>query len=649
VRSLNLTSASAHSATHYLNTTTTSTIQTLPPVGTPTGTKTRSSKTVKSRTTKIGTKTHILPTTHKPTPTSTGSCQNLLVDDWESQSRLTFLGYNALLEPSSDDGTMQSITVSDHTVHLLPINASSYFYTELPCVDGNTTYGGASLRVKAAKGTKFSLALYSQSTCGGDDDEFSDPISTTDLGWTFDGTMQLFSIPFAKFTGFDPGHLSTIFLQSFSGPVTFGPIELYCGTTVQEYVATSTPVPQFTSYSVPAPTGTATPLILESGSSLGSANTNAAGFWHGADEGLSVTYRGSHMTISANDSDYAWYTTVSDTCADMTSYSMSYLHIQYSGSNKFTVAMQQHNQWCNTSMNPYPETWDSLEAGRYGNSSDMFFPVDHFKINMTRVAAVALKGFYDFEHPTDILKVELVNSVPRGWSVPNKLPSGDLLFACKRPNSFAFAIDDGQPQYAQEVMQTIKDENITVTFFTLGAALDDPTTNLSNVYTEMRDLGHQIATHSFTHPKMEGLPDDGSIDWEYNNDLATTSDVFGGLKTKYFRPPFGTEGARMRQRLAMSMGIDDPQIVMWSVDVADWMWAETSTPEKQIEAFKSDLAKGGNLVVMHYLYPSTVSYLKTFIQLAKATGKQVQILLWLSPSTVLSLMIRGSSSVWTSA
>jgi peptidoglycan/xylan/chitin deacetylase (PgdA/CDA1 family) len=172
-------------------------------------------------------------------------------------------------------------------------------------------------------------------------------------------------------------------------------------------------------------------------------------------------------------------------------------------------------------------------------------------------------------------------------------------------------------------MDTVEAENITVTFFTLGAALEDPTTNLSNVYSAMRARGHQIATHSFTHPKMEGLPDDASIDWEYNNDFTTTSDVFGGFKTKYFRPPFGTEGARMRQRLAMTMGIDDPQIIMWSVDVQDWLWAETSTPEKQIDSFKSDLAKGGNLVVMHYLYPSTVSYLQTFIQLAKGTGLQL--------------------------
>ena len=79
----------------------------------------------------------------------------------------------------------------------------------------------------------------------------------------------------------------------------------------------------------------------------------------------------------------------------------------------------------------------------------------------------------------------------------------------------------------------------------------------------------------------------------------------------------------MRQRLAVALGTDNPHLVMWSVDVEDWLWAESTTPEKQLEAFKRDLSKGGTLVVMHYLYPSTVGYLRQFIQLAKATGKQL--------------------------
>jgi peptidoglycan/xylan/chitin deacetylase (PgdA/CDA1 family) len=135
--------------------------------------------------------------------------------------------------------------------------------------------------------------------------------------------------------------------------------------------------------------------------------------------------------------------------------------------------------------------------------------------------------------------------------------------------------------------------------------------------------GHQIALHSYTHPKLEGLANNDAIDWEYNNDISVVAQTFNGFHTPYFRPPFGTEGARMRQRFVVASGEANPYIVNWSVDVEDWLWATGPTPEKQLDAFNRDVAKGGNLVVMHYLYPTTVDYLRQFIQIAKATGKQL--------------------------
>ena len=256
----------------------------------------------------------------------------------------------------------------------------------------------------------------------------------------------------------------------------------------------------------------------------------------------------------------------------MTSYKGSYLHIAYSGTNAFTVALQQHNAACNESANPYPETWDSVEAARYASATDIYIPMSHFNIEFGRVIGVALKGFYK-TNALVLSKIEIVPSIPAGFTIPNKLPSGQLVFACKRPNSFAFAIDDGDPQYAQQVLQVIKEENIKLTFFTVGAPLLDPSTNLSNVYREMQAAGHQIALHSYTHPKMEGLPDYASIDWEYDNDIAAVAQELGGLHTPYFRPPFGTEGARMRQRFTLATQNDNPYVIMWSVDVEDWLWA----------------------------------------------------------------------------
>lgn len=547
------------------------------------------------------------------------TCSNLLIDDWESQSRLTFLGYNAMGQASSDDGSMSSIAVSGHRVMLSPKNTDSYFYSQFGCVNAANKYGGISLRIRAARGTSFAVTLAYTDTCGASNAK-TVTLTTAQLKWTFDGTEKLYWFPFSVFTGVDTTKLTMIYFSSFNAAAIFGPMSFYCGSTASEYIApagspTSPPVTRSTTaHPVPAKG-----FVIDN---FANTDTNALGEWHGGDEdGMTLTFGNNELTIRTNDSDLAWNTQLTSKCADLRSYAGGYLHIAYTGSNKFSVALQQHNAQCDDKIKPYPETWDSLEAARYGTATDIYMPLNHFNVNLTRSIGFSLKGFYSTS-PTTISKMEIVDALPSGWKLPTKLASGKLVFSCTRPNSFAFAIDDGDPQYAKRVMDIIKQAGIPVTFFTVGLPLLDKTNGLADIYKDMASRGHQIALHSYTHPKMEGLPDTASIDWEYNNDIGAVRQVFGANShSNYFRPPFGTEGARMRQRLAANLGDANPYLVGWSIDVEDWIWAQTSTPEKQLEAFKRDVAKGGNLLVMHYLYNSTVELLPEFIRLAKATGK----------------------------
>lgn len=97
------------------------------------------------------------------------------------------------------------------------------------------------------------------------------------------------------------------------------------------------------------------------------------------------------------------------------------------------------------------------------------------------------------------------------------------------------------------------------------------------------------------------------------------ADVF--VAARYFRPPYGTIGARTRQRLAHLL--DDPYIVNWSVDIEDWLYADSDMPEKQLEAFQRDVNRGGDIVVMHYLSRSTVQYFRDVIRIARGTGKRI--------------------------
>ncbi|OAL74832.1 hypothetical protein A7D00_0427 [Trichophyton violaceum] len=368
--------------------------------------------------------------------------------------------------------------------------------------------------------------------------------------------------------------------------------------------------------SLAAPVAKYDPLVIDT---FHNPTTNDLGFWHGVDEGMPAEYGDDFLRLSPTNADMNFYTQVATSCHDMTAYKNSYLHVVFKGSDKFTISFTQHNAECDQNKAPYPETWDSIEASRYSSGENIYVPLSHFHINFMRPNSIGFHGFYAGGDVT-LFKVEIVSSLPDDMKLPEKLPTGTLALRCKRPNSFAFGIDDGQPQYAQEVMKIIAEEGILVTFFTVGNGLLDEAANFTNVYKEMLGRGHQVALHTFSHPMMEGLPTTEKIDEEFTKNMEVFKEKLG-IESRYFRPPFGNVGARTRQRLAAL--ISDPYIINWSVDIEDWLWAGSPTPEKQLEAFKRDFEKGGDIAVMHYLNPTTISYFRDVFQLVKKSGKRI--------------------------
>ncbi|KAK2850682.1 hypothetical protein FQN49_005423 [Arthroderma sp. PD_2] len=368
--------------------------------------------------------------------------------------------------------------------------------------------------------------------------------------------------------------------------------------------------------SLAAPVAKYDPWVIDT---FRSPATNDLGIWHGVDEGMPAQYGEGFIRLSPTNADMNFYTQLSGGCSDMTRYNDAYLHVVFKGSDKFTISFTQQNERCNQNVAPFPETWDSVEASRYANGEDIYIPLSHFNIDFARANSIGFHGFYTREEVM-LFKIEIVSSLPNALDIPNKLPTGTLALKCKRPNSFAFGIDDGQPQYAQEVMKILAEENILVTFFTVGNGLLDESANFTNVYKEMLGRGHQVALHTFSHPMMEGLPTTEDIDQEFSKNMQVFKDRLG-IESRYFRPPFGNVGARTRQRLAAL--IADPYIINWSVDIEDWLWAGSPTPEKQFEAFKRDFEKGGDIAVMHYLSPTTISYFRDVFQLVKKSGKRI--------------------------
>lgn len=271
---------------------------------------------------------------------------------------------------------------------------------------------------------------------------------------------------------------------------------------------------------------------------------NDLGFWHGAGEDLTLYHEPGSVSFFPIDPDQNYHTQFNTHgCFSLLPWQDQFLHVIYDGTDQFTVSLNEHNIECSAARAPFPGVPDSVQASRYvvrtrsdsrddDDSSDskdaaelysksgekggqgpasppkteLYIPLSHFRVDQRRVVSVSFTGFYTNETLT-LHRVEIVPSVPppsranNYFTVPRKMKTGRLVLRCSVPNSFAFGIDDGQPKFAQEVMSILDEEDVRVTFFVVGAGLQDSTTNFTHFYKEMMKKGHQVALHSNTHPK----------------------------------------------------------------------------------------------------------------------------------------------------
>ena len=160
--------------------------------------------------------------------------------------------------------------------------------------------------------------------------------------------------------------------------------------------------------------GVATLLI----DSFQSESVNALGYYHGSTgEGLNIEsldgqQSGKHLKASTADIDgkaaaqahcvrltcaiATFSTSLGAGCTDVTAYRDGYLQLTYQGSSKFTISLQQHNQWCDEARLPYPATWDSVEAARYARGQQhIYVPISNFQLDLKRINAIVLKSFYN--------------------------------------------------------------------------------------------------------------------------------------------------------------------------------------------------------------------------------------------------------------
>ncbi|WP_313888527.1 polysaccharide deacetylase family protein [Nostoc spongiaeforme] len=190
--------------------------------------------------------------------------------------------------------------------------------------------------------------------------------------------------------------------------------------------------------------------------------------------------------------------------------------------------------------------------------------------------------------PTDAKPQPSTNLENLNFEVPAKF-QGKTLYKVEPSNQekvIALTVDDGPwPKTTLQMLDIFKANNVKVTFFWVGSALQANPEIAKRVVAE----GHAIGNHTWHH-------------WYKNMDAATakkeidrTSDLIyktTGVKTTLFRPP----GGFLNNGLAAYAKSQKYSVVMWSLTSAD------TDPRAKPQAFVKNVLKGakpGAIVLMH--------------------------------------------------
>lgn len=148
--------------------------------------------------------------------------------------------------------------------------------------------------------------------------------------------------------------------------------------------------------------------------------------------------------------------------------------------------------------------------------------------------------------------------------------------------------DDGPAEHTRRIMQVLKNNNGSATFFMVGSRIP----YCKTIVKEMSQGGFQMANHTFSHPMLANmsLQAIGEQVKKCNRNIKK----YGNQDAKVMRTPGGQINDTIRK------GVDMP-IILWSIDTMDWYTKNADNTYKKVV----NSARDGDIVLMHDLHEST--------------------------------------------
>jgi peptidoglycan-N-acetylglucosamine deacetylase len=183
------------------------------------------------------------------------------------------------------------------------------------------------------------------------------------------------------------------------------------------------------------------------------------------------------------------------------------------------------------------------------------------------------------------------------YSIPIELTQGGPSTITRVPTSqplIAMTFDDGpHASLTPQLLDILAARNIRATFFVLG--------NRVNMYPRLTQRiaaeGHEIGNHSWSHPRLTSLGNEGLMRELDNTSMAIQEAV--GRPPVTMRPPYGLLSQRQRNMIQETRYLPT---ILWSIDPQDWRRPGSSVIANRIVG----AAHTGAVILAHDIIGSTV-------------------------------------------
>ncbi|KAI8982102.1 hypothetical protein BDF20DRAFT_818542, partial [Mycotypha africana] len=182
-----------------------------------------------------------------------------------------------------------------------------------------------------------------------------------------------------------------------------------------------------------------------------------------------------------------------------------------------------------------------------------------------------------------------------------------------------FTFDDGPNEWSWELAKTLHEQGVKATFFLNGnnwvnvekdtLKTSDGEKTYMDVIKHYKDMGHQLASHTYEHRQIIGLKE-ADLDFQMNKE----SDIIykaAGVRPAVMRPPTGSydkNSLEILKKLGYSA-------VNWDIDTLDWQTHdfdyETNAYKQVMDADTDDSL--GHIALEHEVYEQTVKQLVPWV------------------------------------